>query len=409
MSDLPEPLISQSACQRISVSACELLASGNTIFQQIQAVVPLWGFGTLQPSFFPSVGSTVFYGNIVNGWTNKSWPIVYNKCTEYWIDSSGGTFTSVNKWTNVFNASSLRVNVSGNNLMAGPTGIDTSGGYTFVSCTSNVLVLNFKNGDGSVTGAYTLTLSEDMFGNTPGPFNPNDATYGWANLTAQAATLLTNLTLPAPRYSAPAGLASHYVNQTQIIFPVAGGTGYQITTSDTAGSLVFLDPGAPGGPEAGFCINIVVASANGLGVMIAPQTLPLLPIICLKFSTGIDDYPGPPDGVGSGTIYDNIGGVLVSSGAWLLSGAGVGFYPATSDHRTIYGQAMNINGSTGLLSMGSVISPGSFSTPNFVTASGTVYPNPVTNFKTLATFTPGDIAGNTGATYGMLGFRSTAW
>ena len=391
---IPEPLLSVSACDQMSQSACELLAVGSSQFYQLQAVIPLWGYGKINTSGWPSPGSNFNPINTGTGdgtcnmanWGALTWPIVYNKCTETWTDGSG-TVTRISTFNQFYDTYFLPVVTSGANpYFSYP---NNTVNYTFTSVTATTLTLAYTDGH-LIVGVYTAVLSEDMFGNT-GPFNPNDATYGWANLTAQANALLTTLAgLITP------SIFSSAKNKTKTIYPISASPGYLIQDSDTALATASFAP-----VVAAFVsqYNITCAAANGLAVMVSGGLGGWAPYCIFPMGHMIADNPVfsayPPT---AGWGNPNIGGVLCSQGLWKL---------ATTDHGTIYGQKLNIDATTGAVTLAaSAIAPAAFTNPNQVSANGTLTADPVIAFKKVLQFNPTDVNNNLGSPYGMLGFNS---
>ena len=380
--------MSPTAALRRSIVQAELIAVADSQFQQIQAVWPLWGVGT-----FPTPGSDNYvwngFGYPDPGADNPVWPFVYQTITESW-SQGGGTRSRVSHTNDDFANPWTTTDTSAGG------GIDDSGGYTFVSATSTVKTLTFQD---SATppnvGTYTAEVSSQ--------FNPLT---GWAGLTANANALLANLTLP--------DISLTNTNRTQVIYPDSSASlGFTIYDSDHP-PAIFIPP-ADDPDQPGTRYNFIAGCCNGLGVKLISDNLgspSIVPWLCGPIGYEIYDYPGSYQYLTLGDT--NFGGVLCSAALWLLAGkssnvvwSGGSFH--AFDHRTIYGQAMNIDGTTGALSMGGGITPGSFSNPNNFSANGATYTNPITQFKKKVRFNTGDVNTNIGSLYGMLGFTGTPW
>ncbi len=393
LTDLPIPLGKPDFSERGSGEWCELLSQSLSQFVMGVAAVGLFGYGK-----FSSM--TLIAGNAVtspsqaapsagtqnpNWFTEQPdnlWPQVFQTLTESW---NGGAYTL----TTTFN----QYCDTGFTSIASGTPVDDGGGYKIVSWSDTVLTLQYASSDGKSHGTYTATLS-----------NQFNSVTGWAGLVAQANTLLSGLTLPAP----PA-----VGGRTILVSPTSTG----IDTFDSNSTpLITLPPGTDpdtnlGGPR----YAMVCACGNGVGFYASSYGLGgggvpafSLPFVLVPMGASIADYPGSHSGL---VFPANCGFVVCAKSIWLLSGK-IAFansaFPSVA-HGTIYGQQMQINGTTGALSFGSVITPASFSTGNQVTAGGTAYTDPLSGLKKQVTFNSGDFATNTGDTYGMLGFYSYAW
>ena len=364
-----------------------------SMFSIVCARMPLWGFGTFATNAtsvngftvggaFSSGGPPTLAPGSPNEWWpyNVTWPAVYNTLTEQWTETYG-SLTTVTAYSPYVDLTQPAQTVTG------PSGTHFSGAGTItgLSITPSLITVNYTYdwyNDPSnplafvvVTGVYTATLSGSILNPSgTGPFDPGNATYGWAAMTASANALLADSSIPA------IGTYSSWTT----IDPISTSPGYRISTNYFNSCTLWEDIGA---------------AANGFPTGVSfDQTQHEPPSIL--------DWPKPSPNTAPG---NNEGACMCMKSTWNLNGAGWGnnglcgginnppsmggLGQVMNDHANIFAQTFNI---------------GNFNSPGAI-ALATTFPNPIAWPKTV-TFAPSDVLANTGGagTYGLLGFQAGA-
>jgi hypothetical protein len=394
--DIAIPEISIAQCRKQSMADCRVFPGQNSRFHIVIGIAPLWGFGT-----FNSASQSQAQNNPTGNpglCYNNTWPFVYKTLTETWVFTtpqtgvpSPQTLTVVSQWTDYFD-----------------TGLQTSfTGTVPISIVSSLAVTSPTTitGSSSFTGgtpSYTQTLSY-----TATLSNPVTPSANWAALTSTAAGMLNEISLPPISPSTGGAGPNGGQNLLQMVYPISISPGYAVVNSATLGDY-----------------NVICAAANGLGCQLGaqctllggmpqnnwvPQNPPVPVILQYCFEKSIDDN------LNFTSVNCNVGAVVCVSSRWLLNGQGSGgisgLTPAETNHQQINGQKMDFSGTGGLPNLLSVITPSGFQTANQISASGTLYADPLAFWPQTLTFQPSDVGvnlwGTSAAQYGILGFRTT--
>ena len=357
------PVLSPSGCLKLSVAGCEQLGQLPSVYNMLIGYIPLNGFGTfsgLNPGF--TSGDTTPRGSSSQFSTgvmlfNDTWPNVYSTLTESWTDStgSGGGTITFSSYVDIIITYS-----------PGAGDPPAASGLTLTSLSDTSCTVGYTDGNGNA-GVYTATLS--------GLF---DAATGWAGLVAQAHALLAHASIPTD-------------GSITLVQPISTSPGYVVMTDMNVGQwgvlgsaygvggrwLLPTDPGESG------ATNIYVMQGDSGDTSIGPT-------ICDSPA-----YVAPTQGLGF---------VLCINSTWTLFGAPPGMSPPdanTTDHLTIFGQQMTFDSGTGAVAMASSVVQ-----PSSLTLNGSGYTNPIP-INSVVTFLDTDVNGNTGYTYGLLGFWNT--
>ena len=323
------------------------------------------------------------HNNLQNYWNLyflQDWPCVYSTLTETWTQTmgiSGGPATA-SRTTNYSQYADEYMVVTG-------TAMPYIGGLVINSAafTDTLVTINYSLG--VMTGVYTAQLSGTILQpGAVGPFDPTDATYGWAALNTLALAVLADMVIPTP----PSG----YWAEAIWVFPTSASPGYAtITATDTggwpSGTTYGIINGSP--PMTAAANGIPVQSAAGWGYSM-PQGINGL-ASSQMCQASIADWLRPFAPVDAGGSL-NEGGCCCIKSTWFLLGTNMTLGGNTNNHATKYGQSISLNATpaSGVV-LGSV-------------SSGTALSG-LPNFKT---FNPSDAATAAGTTYGLLGFWGTA-
>lgn len=318
-------------------------------FQMVTARQPVCGFGSFNAS-----GSSAF-----NPAYNDDWPRVFNHQSFSWSQSDGKSGSGVVTYNQYSDLGSPQSTYSGDDPPISST-------TTSVSVVGNTITMDYTipDSDPVVSGTCSFTLGGTLFDDTAiGPFDPNDATHGWAALTALTNALLDNVAIPNVTDSI------NYI----VILPISTSPGYT-TISETD-------------PEGD---NIDCAAANGFpsrtGAAGWEFSLAAIP--------SITDFQQPFATIAS-QIVANQGACFSSKAIWTINGTPAAYsdtvFTVNNNHQTLYSMGVTF--------------------PGGVTTGGTVNvvdPNPLP-FPNYYTWEPADVAAAVGGSgWGMLGFLSAA-
>jgi hypothetical protein len=196
-------------------------------FQQVIAYIPLYGFGAFN--------SSSVYGSLVY---NDTWPRVYAKLVETWIDDYAGVLKTV---TTVFSKYCDVGKISNTVIYGGGTAEPDS--IISTTVTDSLVSVRYFIGQppgshASGYGTYTAQLSGTILDTSAGgPFDPTAATNGWQALVDLANAMLDATAIPAS--TAP-------TSGVTALYPISTGTGI--------------------GSAAGSSLNLITAAFNGLPV-----------------------------------------------------------------------------------------------------------------------------------------------
>ncbi len=397
------PIFVRSKAQQFTRSACQARdRRKGTIspFSIVCARIPLRGYGPFcTDSYYGPLNSPglVAVGGAMFGYTRMQgtsspnpwyladvWPYLYQQCTEQWTESYGGSQTITTQFTRYVDQPQPQTTT---NTTSGT--FFGSGTVTSVNITPSVFTVGYSGsadlgpGLGSVnyTGTYVATLSGTLLQpSASGPFNPSDASYGWAALAALADTLLGSSSIPA--IGGNAGVWT-------TIDPISAAPGYQISTNYFNSCTLW---------------EYVGAAAYGFPTGISFDQTQHMPPSILDWPT-----PSPNQQMAApGQPGENRGACLSMKSTWNLNGLGwgnnavclgiatnlppAGLAQVMNDHATIFSQRIVLT---------------NFYDPGLVQPA-TTFPNPIA-WPTTVTFNPSDVVANVGTgNFGLLGFQASA-
>jgi len=348
-------------------SAKNTLIANATMYSGVLGWWPINGMGTFNSLASPT-NCTPDPNDAGNPSSmNNIWPNVYKTLTLVWTQDTGPVQTMVYQYQDYCDAPILVTTTTD------PGWVEPNGFTSSPAITSTTVRQSYTYPPYSGTGTFVATLSNQFIAAT-----------NWASKVASALDLISGVGAGTPGLSAV----------TVALCPVTAGYIGTVMTTPTGGKYTYGTI-AFGTYLCGAVLGLPVRDWNILQ-LIDPDSSSINPIPALHSIYSVD-APG-------GGTYPNLGGVIVLASSWILNGTSLGYEPSpVPNNKTIYAQKFDPS----TFAMGTVVQP----SPDFI-ANTINYPDPLTSFAVHVNFFPSDVLPNlvaggvTGASYGIVGFRS---